>query len=95
MGSIRWHSYSLVEIYMLVVQIHTSRMTMAEDVDLEEFVMAKDELSGADIKVREPAWRRIINQPQRLWFDAGNTKESHGGMNHSPNCFLRCRDGVT
>ena len=27
-------------------------MTMAEDVDLEEFVMAKDELSGADIKVR-------------------------------------------
>lgn len=26
---------------------------MADDVDLEEFVMAKDELSGADIKVRE------------------------------------------
>lgn len=30
--------------------IHTSRMTLAEDVDLEEFIMAKDELSGADIK---------------------------------------------
>jgi 26S proteasome regulatory subunit T2 len=30
--------------------IHTSRMTLSEDVDLEEFVMAKDELSGADIK---------------------------------------------
>lgn len=30
--------------------IHTGRMTLAEDVDLEEFVMAKDELSGADIK---------------------------------------------
>lgn len=30
--------------------IHTARMTMAADVDLEEFVMAKDELSGADIK---------------------------------------------
>ena len=29
---------------------HTSRMTLGEDVDLEEFVMAKDELSGADIK---------------------------------------------
>lgn len=27
-------------------------MTLAEDVNLEEFVMAKDELSGADIKVR-------------------------------------------
>ena len=25
-------------------------MTLAEDVDLEEFVMSKDELSGADIK---------------------------------------------
>merc|ERR1719253_2226719 len=30
--------------------IHTSRMTMTEDVDLEEFIGAKDELSGADIK---------------------------------------------
>ena len=25
-------------------------MTMAENVDLEEFIMSKDELSGADIK---------------------------------------------
>ena len=30
--------------------IHTSRMSLAEDVSLEEFVMSKDELSGADIK---------------------------------------------
>mmetsp|Transcript_83420 Transcript_83420/g.202259 ORF Transcript_83420/g.202259 Transcript_83420/m.202259 type:complete len:445 (-) Transcript_83420:35-1369(-) len=30
--------------------IHTGRMNLAEDVKLEEFVMAKDELSGADIK---------------------------------------------
>ena len=34
-----------------IFQIHTSRMTLAPDVDLEEFVMAKDDLSGADIKV--------------------------------------------
>jgi len=33
-----------------IFNIHTSRMTLAEDVDLEKFVMAKDELSGADIK---------------------------------------------
>eukprot|EP00270_Netrium_digitus_P011396 TRINITY_DN3624_c0_g1_i1.p1 TRINITY_DN3624_c0_g1~~TRINITY_DN3624_c0_g1_i1.p1 ORF type:complete len:444 (-),score=137.17 TRINITY_DN3624_c0_g1_i1:346-1677(-) len=33
-----------------IFQIHTSRMTMAEDVNLEEFVLSKDELSGADIK---------------------------------------------
>ena len=30
--------------------IHTGRMNLADDVQLEEFVMAKDELSGADIK---------------------------------------------
>ena len=30
--------------------IHTERMTLGDDVDLEEFIMSKDELSGADIK---------------------------------------------
>ena len=30
--------------------IHTSRMTLGEDVNLEEFVMSKEDLSGADIK---------------------------------------------
>jgi 26S proteasome regulatory subunit T2 len=34
----------------MIFQIHTSKMTVAEDVDLEEFVMSKDDLSGADIK---------------------------------------------
>lgn len=33
-----------------IFQIHTSKMTLAGDVNLEEFVMSKDELSGADIK---------------------------------------------
>merc|ERR1711971_243378 len=33
-----------------IFQIHTAKMTLAEDVNLEEFVMSKDELSGADIK---------------------------------------------
>merc|ERR1712072_375081 len=33
-----------------IFSIHTARMTLAEDVDLEIFVMSKDELSGADIK---------------------------------------------
>ena len=35
---------------VLLVQIHTAKMTLAEDVNLEEFVMTKDEFSGADIK---------------------------------------------
>jgi 26S proteasome regulatory subunit T2 len=33
-----------------IFNIHTSRMTLSGDVDLEEFVMSKDDLSGADIK---------------------------------------------
>lgn len=34
-----------------IFQIHTTKMTLANDVDLEEYIMAKDDLSGADIKV--------------------------------------------
>lgn len=33
-----------------IFQIHTSKMSLSDDVDLEEFVLSKDELSGADIK---------------------------------------------
>lgn len=31
-------------------KLHTSRIALADDVGLEEFVTAKDDLSGADIK---------------------------------------------
>merc|ERR1711910_131891 len=30
--------------------IHTSKMTLADDVNIEEYIMSKDDLSGADIK---------------------------------------------
>jgi len=33
-----------------IFNIHTGKMTLADDVDLEDFIMAKDDLSGADIK---------------------------------------------
>jgi len=33
-----------------IFQIHTTKMNLSEDVNLEEFIMMKDELSGADIK---------------------------------------------
>lgn len=33
-----------------IFKIHTSKMTLSDDVDLEEFVMSKEEISGADIK---------------------------------------------
>ncbi|RNE97107.1 putative proteasome regulatory ATPase subunit 2 [Trypanosoma conorhini] len=34
----------------MIFEIHTSRMSLAEDVDISEFIHAKDEMSGADIK---------------------------------------------
>jgi len=33
-----------------IFSIHTSRMTLAGDVDIEDYVMSKDDLSGADVK---------------------------------------------
>ncbi|PVV01768.1 hypothetical protein BB560_003802 [Smittium megazygosporum] len=33
-----------------IFNIHTSRMTLAEDVNLDDYVLSKDDLSGADIK---------------------------------------------
>ena len=39
-----------VKTKRMIFRIHTQRMGLGDDVDLEEFIMAKDELSGADIK---------------------------------------------
>lgn len=38
-----------------IFNIHTARMTLADDVNVDEHVQAKDDLSGADIKVRSVA----------------------------------------
>lgn len=34
----------------MIFKIHTSKMSLAEDVDISEFIHSKDEMSGADIK---------------------------------------------
>lgn len=34
-----------------IFSIHTNRMTLSDDVSLEEYINSKEELSGADIKV--------------------------------------------
>lgn len=44
-----------------IFNIHTSKMTLAEDVNLQELIMAKDDLSGADIKVSFKTWKKSIN----------------------------------
>lgn len=48
-----------------IFQIHTSRMTVADDVTLDDLIMAKDDLSGADIKVRDHPLLFSV-QPQQL-----------------------------
>lgn len=35
----------------MIFRIHTGRMTLSDDVNLEELIMSKDDLSGADVKV--------------------------------------------
>ena len=39
-----------VKTKRMIFNIHTSRMSLADDVQLEVFIMQKDDLSGADIK---------------------------------------------
>merc|ERR1712073_264152 len=33
-----------------IFNIHTSKMTLSEDVSIDEYILSKDDLSGADIK---------------------------------------------
>ena len=42
--------YIYNSVIINVVRLHTSRMSLSPDVDLEEFILTKDDLSGADIK---------------------------------------------
>lgn len=43
-----------------IFQIHTSRMTLADDVNLDDLILAKDDLSGADIKVVKLKISRVL-----------------------------------
>lgn len=45
-----------------IFQIHTSRMTVADDVTLDDLILAKDDLSGADIKVTRLYLARLYLQ---------------------------------
>ncbi|CAD6203264.1 unnamed protein product [Miscanthus lutarioriparius] len=48
-GDVKKSSFVLTR-FCFDEKIHTSKMTLADDVNLEEFIMSKDEFSGADIK---------------------------------------------
>lgn len=61
-----WFSWML-----WIVQIHTSKMTLADDVNLEEFVMTKDEFSGADIKAicTEAGLLALRERRMKVWVN--------------------------
>jgi 26S proteasome regulatory subunit T2 len=39
------------ETKLRIFNIHSSKMTLSEDIDIKELISAKDDISGADIKV--------------------------------------------
>lgn len=57
-----------------IFQIHTSRMTVADDVTLDDLILAKDDLSGADIKVREDC--RLFSLSLALTLFSSEYKEA-------------------
>jgi 26S proteasome regulatory subunit T2 len=46
-----------------IFAIHTSKMTLADDVNADEFVTSKDELSGADIKALCTGTSLLLSSP--------------------------------
>ena len=49
-----------------IFKLHTSRMSLADDVELEELVMAKDDLSGADIKAVCSECKSLASAPSLI-----------------------------
>jgi len=69
-----------------IFQIHTSRMTLADDVNLEEFVVAKDDLSGADIKA-------VCSEAGMLALRERRMKVTHGDMRKAKEKALYKKKG--
>lgn len=62
-----------------IFNLHTSKMSLAEDVDLDEFIVQKDDLSGADIKAicSEAGLRALRERRMRVnMADFRSAKES-------------------
>merc|ERR1712112_560481 len=68
--------------------IHTGRMTLSEDVDLEEYIMSKEELSGADIKA-------ICTEAGLLALRERRMKVTHEDFNKAKeNVLYRKQEGT-
>jgi len=65
--------------------IHTGRMTLADDVDLEEMVMAKDDLSGADIKAICTEAGLLALRERRMKVKSEDFKKAKEKIMHTKN----------
>lgn len=68
--------------------IHTGRMSLAEDVNLEEFIMSKEDLSGADIKAICSEAGLMALRERRMKVNADDFKKS------KENVLYRKKEGV-
>ncbi|CAD7682581.1 unnamed protein product [Nyctereutes procyonoides] len=61
-----------------IFQIHTSRMALADDVTLDDLIMAKDDLSGADIKAicTEAGLMALRERRMKVTKDFNKSKEN-------------------
>ena len=69
-----------------IFQIHTSKMTLSEEVNLEEFVNSKEELSGADI-------RAICTEAGLSALQERRMKVNHEDFNKAKEKTLQLKKG--
>lgn len=68
-----------------IFQLHTGRMTLAEDVNLEELIMSKDELSGADIKAICTEAGLFALRERRMKVKQGDFKKAKESVMYKKN----------
>ena len=61
----------------MIFSIHTARMNLDDDVNLEEFIMSKDELSGADIKAMASEAGLIALRERRMRVTMADWRKSN------------------
>lgn len=70
-----------------IFRIHTSKMSLADDVNIEEFVQSKDEFSGADIKA-------VCTEAGLLALRDRRFKVSHADLQKAKDKVFYRKEGV-
>lgn len=71
-----------------IFNIHTSKMTLAEDVNFDDLVLSKDDLSGADIKAVCTEAGLMALRERRMKVTAEDFKKS------KDNVLYRKKEGM-